>query len=256
MTHTHKTSLIIAVAIGLIVMASRFHPVAQDLAYHHFADHRTQFGIPHFNDVASNGLFLAFGLMGIRQVTWRISELVFTMDGERQLWLVFFTGAACVGLGSAYYHLDPNNTTLVWDRLPMTIVFMSFFSLIIMERIHPRTGLMLFPILLLAGAGSVFYWDYTEALGQGDLRPYALVQFLPLLLIPLKLWLFPPRYSGLNHLGHTVGWYVLAKLLEYFDATFFRLFHQTVSGHTLKHLAAAMAVYSMLNYVRNRKAID
>ena len=255
MTHAHKTGLIIAIALGFIGLATRLDPIAQDLAYHHFADQRALFGIPNYGDVTGNGLFVIFGLMGIRYILRHKPADVFTMEGERALWLVFFAGAACVGLGSAYYHLSPDNATLVWDRLPMTIVFMAFFTLIIMERIHHRIGLWLCPLLLLTGAGSVLYWDYTEGLGHGDLRPYVLVQFLPLILIPLKLWLFPPRYSGLGYLGHTVGWYVLAKVLEHFDAAIFRIFHQTVSGHTLKHLAAAMAVYSMLNYIKNRQLL-
>ncbi len=256
MTHSRKTGLIIALALAFIGLGTKLDPIAQNLAYHRFADQRAVFGIPNFGDVAGNALFVVFGLMGLGQILRQGSTIVFALAGERTVWLVFFAGAACVGLGSAYYHLSPNNTTLVWDRLPMTIVFMSFFALIIMERIHHRAGLFLFPLLLLAGAGSVVYWDYTEAAGHGDLRPYLLVQFLPLLLIPLKLWLFPPRYSGLGSLGHTLGWYVLAKVLEHFDAAIFRIFHQTVSGHTLKHLAAAMAVYSVLNYLNTRHPLD
>ena len=105
------------------------------------------------------------------------------------------------------------------------------------------------------GAGSVFYWDYTESLGHGDLRPYALVQFLPMLLLPLIFWLLPARYSGLKYPMYALLWYGLAKVLEYFDLGIFEMTGEMVSGHTLKHVAAAIAVCVMVVYVQKRKAV-
>lgn len=252
--HIRLWALAATTILAIITAILLVPPIAQDPAYHDFADKRAFFGIDNFGDVAGNLPFTLFGLMGLYVVCRRGAS--FTMRGERALWGLFFFGAALVGLGSGYYHLQPNNDTLVWDRLPMTIAFMSFFALVIMERISERTGLWLAPFLLMLGIASVFYWDYTESLMRGDLRPYALVQFLPLLLIPLMLWLFPARYSGLKYLGLTLGWYVLAKLLEHFDHAIFALSGQAVSGHTLKHLAAAMGVYTMLLYVRKREALS
>lgn len=229
-------------------------PIAQNLAYHQFADTRPLFGIPNFGDVAGNFPFILFGLLGMGFLCRLDSgDPRLSMRGERCLWGVFFFGAFLVGFGSGYYHLDPHNATLVWDRLPMTFAFMSFFALMIMERASERAGLMLFPLLLLVGAGSVIYWDYTESLGRGDLRPYALVQFLPLIVIPMMLWLLPARYTGLKYIGYTLGWYILAKLLEHFDDAIFNLTANTVSGHTLKHIAAAMGVYTLLLYVKKRQ---
>ncbi len=246
----------VAVSVAAIVIMSSISPIAQDIEYHNFVDKRPFFGIPNFGDVVSNIPFIIFGLMGLHYLCSKCKDNAhFTMQGERLLWKVFFLGATLVGFGSGYYHLDPNNNTLVWDRIPMTIAFMSFFSLVIMERIGERVGFVLFPVLLIAGIGSVLYWDYTESLGRGDLRPYALVQFLPLLLIPLMLWLFPARYSGIEYLGYTLVWYALAKLLEHFDGAVFGVLGDMVSGHTLKHLAAAMGVYTMLLYVRNKKVL-
>ncbi len=245
--------LLLAVALLAILGMISVSPISQDLAYHDFADKRSWLGIPNFGDVVGNAPFAIFGLMGLYFVKNIPSEDPrFSMRGERMLWLVFFFGTFLVGFGSGYYHLNPNNETLVWDRLPMTIAFMSFFALVMMERVNEAWGRTLFPLLLVIGIGSVFYWDYTESLGQGDLRLYALVQFLPLLLIPIILWKFPARYTGLIYLGYTLGWYMLAKLLEHFDDEVFALMGQTVSGHTLKHIAAAMGVYTMLLYVKKR----
>jgi hypothetical protein len=52
-----------------------------------------------------------------------------------------------------------------------------------------------------------------------------------------------------------VGFYVLAKILETGDRQIFALTGHTVSGHTLKHLAAAMAGYWMLRMLRRREPL-
>ena len=176
-----KKYLVGGVTAALIGTVFLFPPIAQDLAYHDFADKRPLAQVPNAGDVLSNIPFCIVGLWGLLML-WR------QRGGDtaaRLLWHVFFFGVFLVGFGSGYYHWAPDNQTLVWDRLPMTIAFMSLFSLVIAERIRPSLGYALFPLLLAAGAGSVWYWAYTESIGAGDLRPYALVQFLPMVLILL-----------------------------------------------------------------------
>ncbi len=250
-----STAIIITISVAAAAIIAIFFtpPIAQDIAYHNFADKRPFLGVVNFGDVVGNVFFTIVGIMGLRYVS--TSPQQFTMPGEQVIWVVFFLGAAAVGFGSTWYHLNPNNQTLVWDRIPMAVAFMSFFTAIIMERIGPRTGLWLATPLLVAGIGSVLYWSYTESIGQGDMRAYGLVQFLPVVLIPLMVWLFPPRYTAVRYIGYTFGWYAVAKLLEYFDDEVFALLAGTVSGHTLKHLAAAMGVFMMLSYIRQRKSV-
>lgn len=254
MTIKAKAVLIIIIALVATGLAFTFPPIAQDPAYHDFADQRGWLGIPNFADVMSNLPFLVFSLVGLGAVFFSRPGM-FTMSGERIPWKMFFFGAFLVGFGSAYYHWEPNNHTLVWDRLPMTIAFMSFFSVVVMERLNEKSGLALLPVLLMAGAASVFYWDHTESLGNGDLRPYALVQFLPMLLIPLMFWLLPARYKGLKYLAYGLFWYMLAKVLEHFDHGVFAMTSGVISGHTLKHIAASIAVLMMVFYVRKREAL-
>ena len=254
MTKRTKVISIILISVCTTGLTFAFPPIPQDPGYHNFADTRGLAGIPNFGDVMSNLFFMLFGLMGMAAVFMsRYENTVFTMKGEIIPWGMFFVGAFMVGIGSGYYHLEPNNQTLVWDRLPMTIAFMSFFSLAVMERFSEKAGLLLLPAFLVVGAGSVFYWDYTETLGNGDLRAYALVQFLPMLLLPLMFWILPARYSGMKYLGYVLFWYLLAKILEYYDAIIFDLTGELVSGHTLKHVAAALAVYMMVVYVTKRR---
>jgi hypothetical protein len=211
-------------------------PVAQDARYHDFADRRTLLGIPNFWNVISNVAFLIVGIAGLRAMRAQ------PMD---RAYLVFFLGLVFVSFGSAWYHLAPDNSRLTWDRLPMTLVFMAFLAIVIGECIDPRLSRRWLPFLVLAGVTSVIYWHFSERRGRGDLRPYLLVQFFPLVLIPLiMLWFSPPQSKGWTIWGTLVA-YVAAKILELFDERIFRL-HEVISGHTLKHLVAAPGAYFLL----------
>ena len=98
---------------------------------------------------------------------------------------------------------------------------------------------------MILGVCSVLYWSWTEAQGRGDLRPYALVQFLPMLLMPLILLMYPQRYIRTSWLVWAVLLYVLAKALEYFDRGIYAA-TGFMSGHALKHLAAALAALCII----------
>ena len=237
-------------AAGFVAVAGvfSFPPVAQPLDYHDFADKRGLFGIPNFGDVMGN---LAFTVVGILGMIATLKRWPARAGAEFWLWAVFFAGVFMVAFGSGYYHWSPDNHTLVWDRLPMTVAFMSLFSIVIMERVDAKWGVRLFPLFLGIGVFSVWYWNYTEGLGRGDLRLYGLVQFFPVLAILMMMALFPPKYPGTaKFMFHTLGWYLAAKLLEHFDKDIFAILGTAVSGHTLKHLAAAAGVAYMVSYVK------
>jgi hypothetical protein len=245
-----------ALGLGTAGLLSLLPPIPQSLAYHNFADQRTLFGIPHALNVLSNLPFLYVGAAGLAFLLRQPKEPHAVRRAERWPWLVFFAGVAGTAVGSSWYHLAPDNARLVWDRLPMTLAFMSLLAAMIAERIDVRAGLSLLGPLLLAGLGSVFYWHWTELRGAGDLRPYAAVQFFPLLAIPLVLLLFPPRYTGAGGLWMALAWYGLAKLFEDLDGQIWTLSAHTVSGHTLKHLAAAASPWVVLRMLRRRVPAD
>jgi hypothetical protein len=246
---------LLAVAAVAITWAVSQPPLPQDMSYHGFADQRHLLGVPHFLNVVSNVPFLVVGVLGLRFLG--SGEAVrpggpFRQPAERWPFLLFFLGVALTSLGSSYYHLDPGNERLLWDRLPMAVAFMSLFSAVLAERISLRVGLALLPVLVTAGLASVLYWHWTEQRGEGDLRPYYLVQFGSMLALPVLLLLFPPYYTGTAHLFGALGWYVAAKVLEHpLDAPIFAL-GGWISGHTLKHLAAALAAYGVLRWVKGR----
>lgn len=230
-------------AVGLALLP----PLPQDPRYHEFADSRTLLGIPHFWNVVSNLPFLAVGLLGL-PAAWSGKGRLPTLQTH---YLLFFAGVFLTGLGSAYYHWQPDNQTLVWDRLPMTIAFMAFFALIIGEHIDIRAGQRLLWPLLTLGLASVWYWQWTEARGHGDLRPYAIVQFVPMLVIPLLLLLLPSRFSGTGYLWALLLAYGLAKVLEFFDRAMFEWLG-AIGGHPLKHLAAALGAWAFCLALRHR----
>jgi hypothetical protein len=172
---------------------------------------------------------------------------------ERWPYLFVFAGSLLTGIGSWYYHLHPDNASLVWDRLPMTIAFMSLVAAVIAERISLRAGLWLLPMLLLIGMGSVLQWYMSEVRGAGDLRFYAAVQLYSVLVLVIGLFM-PQRYTRGSDLAVVAGLYALAKVLEILDRQIYATGH-VVSGHTLKHLAAAAGAYWVLRMLQQRRPL-
>jgi hypothetical protein len=256
-TTRRRARLLIALSVLMVAVAALVPPVAQDPAYHHFADQRAFHRVPNFLNVASNLPFLLVGALGLTFLARdrRVGRAgAFDPPADRQPYWPFFTGVALTGIGSAFYHWRPDNATLFWDRLPMTIAFMALLASVIGERISRRAGARGLWPLLIVGVGSTLYWHLGELRGAGDLRPYGLVQFGSMVLIPLILVLFPPRYTGTPDLWISMGWYGLAKVFEYFDHGLLQL--TAVSGHTWKHLASAASAYWILRMLARRRPVE
>ncbi len=256
---TGRRGLYILVGLSLAASAAVFvvPPIPQSQEYHNFADQRRMFGIPNGLNVISNLPFLLVGALGLAfllrpHAPDTSAQLI--EPRERWPYVVFFVGVALTAMGSAYYHLAPGNDRLVWDRLPMTLAFMSFLAATLAERISvPAGSRMLWPLLAI-GASSVFYWQFTELRDAGDLRSYLVVQFYPLLAIPLLVALCPARYTRGADVFIVLGFYLVAKIFELLDAPMFR-FGRTVSGHTLKHLAASVSTYWLLRMLKLRMSV-
>lgn len=226
-----------AIIVVAVLISFNVDPVPQDLQYHQFADNRTLLGVANGLNVFSSLLFAVIGLYCLI-ISYRC-RLQTHLPMFINSYYLFYLGMICIGLGSAFYHWNPNNETLMWDRLSMTISFMSLLSFVISRHInHPFGYMMLWPLILF-GMSSVFYWIYTEASGQGDLRWYGLVQFLPMLLIPVILVLFPTKLYRQNYMWLIIGIYGLAKIAELMDVEIMT-FTQMFSGHSLKHLLSAL----------------
>jgi hypothetical protein len=244
--------LVLAAAAAAVMLALPRFP--QPLEYHNFADQRCFCGIPHTLNVISNLPFVLVGVTGAWYLCPRRDFTGFRKASERWPYVLFFAFIALTGIGSAYYHADPNNDRLVWDRLPLAMAFTTLFALVIAERIDYRAGMYLLAPLVLLGAGSVLYWHWSETQGAGDLRLYLFVQFFPLLALPAMLLLFPTTYTRTADLYGALTWYIAAKLLELFDRQVYAPGH-IVSGHTLKHLVAAGSAYLVFVMVRKRQSL-
>ena len=234
--------------IGLLIQ----DPIPQDPAYHNFADKNDAYNIPNILNVLSNLPFLIVGLLGLYYLSIKKTLNIVTLNTSA--YFALFIGTALVSFGSGYYHLWPDNQTLVWDRLPMTIAFMGLFSIVISEFISMKIGKLLLIPLLILGVMSVLYWHITESNGYGDLRYYAMVQFFPILAIPIILFAFKSRFSNINAYWWLLTFYIAAKLFEHYD---FEVQEQLsiISGHSIKHIAAAIGLYILLRAYENRKEL-
>ncbi len=237
-------ALVAVTAVAAAIVFSR-PAIPQDPAYHRFADGRTLLGVPNFWNVASNAPFLVVGLVGLVRLRRRLGEPDAPGTSEKGAWLSLFLGLALTAFGSSWYHLAPSNATLLWDRLPMTLGFMGFLAGVLGERIGRRAYRLLFWPLLGLGVASVLYWYASEMQGAGDLRLYALVQFFPLLIIPLVMTLYQPRYSHGRWIFLALGCYAASKVLEYYDGPIYEALG--FGGHALKHFAAAAGCLALLH---------
>ena len=239
----------------LLVTGALFGPrVSQPQSYHQFADQRTFLNVPHFCDVVSNIGFLAVGLWGVLFVLGikDNSRTIFLTRKERWPYFFFFLGVLLTTFGSAYYHWAPSNTTLLWDRLPMAMGFMGLLAAVLGERFAPTLGSQALGPLVGAGIGSVAYWRWTDLAGRDDLRLYGIVQFGSLALVLVLCLLLPSRYTRGSEMFAVVGLYIGAKIFEGLDRQIFAL-GGIVSGHTLKHLTAALACYFVLRMLITRR---
>ena len=225
------------ISLVILVVFAIMPQIPQDPAYHQFADDRTIFGVANFLNVISNLPFAVVGIFGIGIMYSK--QNIELASSVRFIYLIFFVGLVLVSLGSVYYHLSPQNSTLVWDRLAIVISLMSFFSIVIAEFIDERLSKSLFVPLLVTGLISVLYWYWSEQAGRGDLSAYGLVQFLPLIIMPA---IFVMRTSQFTH--SVCFWlvlicYVIAKGFELAD---FQVYELTgaISGHSLKHFISAI----------------
>lgn len=211
-------------------------PAADRPEYFNFADQRDLLGIPHFGDVISNLAFLIVGLYAVSFLLKRKKNF------HSVCALLIAVSSVLIALGSTYFHWEPNLQTLFWDRLPMTIGFSTVMAMIIGDRTQEKYGWWTLVILIPLGMLTVIGWQQEWL----TLRPYILLQYGSIVfafiisLASRKSGVIPTRSILL-----ALGFYVAAKIFETYDWPVYEL-TGFISGHTLKHLLAAIAIYYLM----------
>jgi hypothetical protein len=230
---------------GLLRLSSG--PLPQDPAYHLLADTRVWLGvIPHAGDVMTNLAILLAGVFGLA-----LRPRMSVAPEARTAVNVLIAASILTAFGSAYYHWAPANATLVWDRLPMTMVLMPLLALVMADRVHPlfaRDALWPFTAL---GILSVVVWGVSETMGQGDVLLYLIVRICTEIAVVFLLILQRPRRTGSIWLVAALGSEVVMAFCEHFDHELFRLTGGLVSGHNMKHVMAGVALAFVFWWLRS-----
>lgn len=233
-TNLIKNTLLLILFVIALLIFYFIKPIAQPANYHQFADARVYLGIPNFSNVMSNLFFLLIGCLGLTHLN-HIPDLF-----KRMMYLAFFAGVILVTFGSSYYHLSPNNFSLLWDRIPIAIVMMCFVIIIIYERINkPFAKIICLPLIII-GILTTLYWYATA-----NLTPYLFTQIFPAIFIPATLLLYPQKDT---YIWWALVMYLLGRITEYFDHGIYQLSFQVISGHTLKHLLMALGLFAIYLY--------
>lgn len=225
------------VCLAAVLAMLAYGVIEQPPDYHHFADRSSWLGVPYAADVLSNVGFALVGLSG----WWRLSprraspQLAAGWPGYR----LFLIGLILTAAGSAWYHLAPDDYRLVWDRLPIALACVGLLAAVRAETVGSRRPRDEAAILTLAAVASVAWWHFTNGGGHGDLRPYLLVQGLPLILIPLWQAIYRADRKDRLAFAWALVLYVVAKVFELQDHAM--LAQVGIGGHTLKHLLATLA---------------
>lgn len=215
-------------------------PIVQWADYHRFADVRSWSVLPNAWNVLSN---LPFALAAL----WAWPRL----RGAGAAWQSFCIAIALTSIGSSIYHWAPDDLSLLIDRLPIAWACSTLLCAFLAERVSPRWRSLASVVLALAASSvAVAWWGVGMAQGSGDLRPYVFVQFMPMLVIPAALLMRMPVLS--QDAVPAFSWwsalalYACAKAVEAADAAVLEITAHAVSGHSLKHLLAALAAWLLL----------
>jgi hypothetical protein len=251
-----RIAIVAATATTFLVAPAVLPSVALPTPYHAFADDRAVFSFPNFWNAATNLPFFVIGCLGLWLLRpGALRAVAFGNVTERRAYVMFFTAITLTALGSTYYHLVPTDARMVWDLLPMTIAFTSLVSVMVAERISVQAGARLLLPLVGLGLGSVIYWWWSGLHGAGNLAPYVSVQAGSITVILVIATLFPSRYTRGNEVYRVAVLYAAAKVAEILDAPLFGL-GGFLSGHSIKHLLAAAAVWQVLYTLRRRVLKD
>ena len=231
------------------LVALLYGPISQPQSYHSFADGREFISIPNTLDVVSNLAIIYPGIIGLSFVHERRKKAILSED-EMSIQITLFSGMLLTFAGSIWFHLDPNDSTLLWDRLGMSVVIGSCISLMIHDMWDKNlAGKIHIPILVMSIV-SVLWWPVFD-----DLRIYFIVKHQPFVIFPLLIFFGHKTYDLISGYYWALSLFILATFFEFTDQLIFDL-TRFISGHTLKHIAAGIGLWLLMIMLRDRKPID
>jgi hypothetical protein len=231
---TRNETILLAAFAALCALALFGPSLAQPPHAHDFADQRMLWGIPCALDVLSNLPFAIAGVWGL--LTLERSPKSHAFGAQRACARLFFIGLILTAIGSSVYHFAPGDLGLALDRGTMGVAFAGLLGMASAARVSERAGTVMAACLLVLAPLSVAVWFVT-----GNVLPWAVVQFGGIALLLLVL-----AFGAVRRDSVPVRWslvllaYAVAKFLEANDHAIFEATGH-VSGHTLKHVAAAFA---------------
>jgi hypothetical protein len=254
-TRVRSTLWLLGALAALALAVAALAPAIPDPpALRSLVDRRTVLRIPNFWDVVSNLPLIFVGVLGAlvlrRDVLGRFIDPL-----ERWPYFAAFIAIALTGIGSSYYHLLPVEPRLMWDRLPIALSFMALVAALAGDPLGGRSSVRLLAPLLVLGAGSVLYWRWSALRGAENIVPYAIVQYGALFAIVVLAARLPSRYTRNHDVLIAAALYVAAKIAELLDAPIYAL-GGLISGHTLKHLLAALAAWWVLRMLKLRRPLN
>jgi hypothetical protein len=236
-------TLLVAMAVAAVAGLIAWGPVLLVPAAHAYADARAWGGLPNAANVLASLPLLAaavWGFFATRASRWS--------HEVRRPWTAFHLCAGAAATVAAVYHAAPGDASFVLAHALTAAGFVFLGQGVLAERVHPGFGstralvgagllVVLACAVVLAGAAS----------GQGiDMRPFMLLEVLPVLLIPAgALWLPGAHTRASDWVIMLVG-YGVAKAFDAADAVVLSV-TGWISGHGLMHLILA-AVAGWLAY--------
>lgn len=241
------------VALGVALLLAAFGPfIAQVSHYHAFADQRMWWGIPCAMDVLSNAPFALAGIWGFwslrrLQVHGQVSAQTLAQASlHKPLAALFFLGLVLTAMCSSFYHWHPDNVGLAVDRIGMTVAFAGLLGLAVADRVSARMAWLVAGTVLLLGPVALAVWT-----SSGNLLPWSVLQGGGIVLVLLLAASKPVSGAWGIPLGWVIAAYTLAKVLELEDHLVFEWTRGFVSGHSLKHIVAALAAWPVMAAVHN-----
>ena len=221
---------------GLALIA--WGPVPAGALTHQHADNRSWLGIPNAANVLVNVPIFwcaAWGWCATRTSPWTRSL--------RLPWQGFHLWVMLASLLAAMYHAAPSDAGYIASHVCSAGAALMLSFGLMAERLDRRWGAMtscVLAALVVVAIGVAS--DYEQRLGGGiDVRPFLLLQAVPLLLVVAGTLRLPPDRPRRSAWVVLLALYAGARLLEWADAPVFTI-TGWISGHTLMHACTGLIV--------------